>query len=191
MRKIIATEYVTIDGVFEDPGGGDKTKYGGWSFAFWSESAGKFKFDELFAADALLLGRVTYEGFAKAWPAMKDEKGFADRMNSIPKYVVSQSLEKPEWNNSHVVKDNVTEEIAKLKDQSGKDILVAGSATLLETLMKADLVDEYRLMVHPVVLGGGRKLFKEGIEKKALQLIGTKTLEKGIVILSYTPLKNN
>ncbi len=187
MRKIIVSEYVTLDGVMEDPGGGEKSEHGGWSFQFWNEEAAKYKFNELFASDALLLGRVTYQGFAKAWPSMKDEAGFADRMNSIPKYVVSTTLEKVEWNNSTLIKGNIAEEVAKLKQQPGQDILVAGIAELVHTLMQDDLIDEYRLMIHPVVLGGGKRLFREGTDKKALRLTDTRTFSSGIVVLSYQP----
>ena len=189
MRKVVVTEYVNLDGIMEDPGGGEKLKYGGWSFQFWNEEAEKYKNDELFASGALLLGRKTYEGFAKAWPSIKDEYGFADRMNSIPKYVVSKTLEKAEWKNSTVIRGNVAEEVSKLKQQPGQDILVVGSAKLLRTLMEHNLVDEYRLMVHPVVLGGGKRLFQEGIEKKALKLIDTKTFATGIVVLTYQSAK--
>lgn len=185
MRKVVVTEYVSLDGVFEDPGGGEKSKYGGWSNQFWNEEAAKFKFDELFASDALLLGRVTYEGFAKAWPTMKDEAGFADRMNSIPKYVVSTTLKEPSWNNSRLIKENVPEEVSKLKQQPGMDILVAGSAGLAHTLMQHNLVDEYRLLVHPVILGGGKRLFQEGLEKQILRPVDTKRFSSGIVLLTY------
>jgi len=187
MRKVIVSEYVTLDGVFEDPGGGEGTTHGGWSFQFWSEEAAKYKFDELFASDALLLGRVTYEGFAKAWPTMKDAGEFAERMNSIPKYVVSTTLKELEWNNSHLIKGNIAEAVAKLKQQEGKDILVAGSGELVRTLMHHDLIDEYRLMVHPVVLGGGKRLFSDGSDKTVLKLVDTKSFSSGIVVLSYQP----
>jgi len=182
VRKIIVSEYVTLDGVMENPGGG-------WSFQFWSEEAAQYKFDELFASDALLLGRVTYEGFAKAWPAMTDEQGFADRMNSLPKYVVSTTLSEATWNNSRLIKEHVVEEIAALKQQSGQDILVAGSADLVHTLMQHDLVDEYKLMVHPVLVGEGKRLFKDGIDKLVLKLVGTKAFSSGIVILTYQPAR--
>ncbi len=187
MRKLVVSEYVTLDGVLEDPGGGEKSKQGGWSFQFWSEEAAKFKFDELFASDALLLGRVTYQGFAKAWPSMKDEGGFADRMNSLPKYVVSSTLERLEWNNSHVIKGNIAVEVLKLKQQPGMDILVAGSAELVHTFMQHDLVDELRLMVHPVVVGGGKRLFGEEIDRKVWRIVDTKPFSSGIVVLSYQP----
>ncbi len=187
MRKVVVTEYVTLDGVYEDPGGGEGTKHGGWSFQFWSEEAMKYKFDELFASDALLLGRVTYEGFAQAWPTMKDEVGFADRMNSLPKYVVSTTLKELTWNNSHLLKENIAEEVAKLKQQDGKDILVGGSGELVHNLMQHDLIDEYRLMVHPVVLGGGKRLFREGSNKTVLKLVDTKSFSSGIVVLTFQP----
>ena len=179
MRKVVVTEYVTLDGVFEDPGG--------WSFQFWNEEAAKFKFDELFASDALLLGRVTYEGFAKAWPTMKDEAGFAERMNNIPKYVVSTTLKELEWNNSHLIKGNIAEEVVRLKQQPGQDILVAGGGELIHTLIQYGLIDEYKLMVHPVVLGSGKRLFKDGRDKTVLKLVDTKTFSSGIVVLSYQP----
>ncbi|GAC1482548.1 MAG: dihydrofolate reductase family protein [Ktedonobacteraceae bacterium] len=181
MRKIVVSEYVTLDGVMEDPGGG------GWSFPFWNEEAAKYKFDELFASDALLLGRVTYEGFAKAWPAMKDELGFADRMNSLPKYVVSTTLSEGTWNNTRVIKEHVVEEIAALKQQPGLDILVGGSAELVHTLMRHGLVDEYKLMIHPIVVGKGKRLFKDGIDRRIMKLAETKSFSSGIVILIYRP----
>jgi len=130
---------------------------------------------------------VTYEGFAKAWPTVKDEAGFADRMNSIPKYVVSTTLKELEWNNSHLITGNIAEEVARLKHQEGQDILVAGSGELVGTLMQHDLIDEYRLMVHPVVLGGGKRLFRDGSDKKVLKLVETKLFSSGIVVLHYQP----
>ena len=154
MRKVVVSEYVTLDGVMEEPGT--------WSFQFWNDEAAKFKFDELFASDALLLGRVTYQGFAKAWPSMTDEQGFADRMNSLPKFVVSTTLKEVEWNNARLMKGNIAEEVSKLKQQPGQDILIAGSADLVHTLMQHDLIDEYRLLVHPIVVGSGKRLFERG-----------------------------
>jgi dihydrofolate reductase len=188
MRKVIVSEYVTLDGIMEDPGGAEGFKYGGWSFQFWSEETAKYKFDELFASDALLLGRVTYQGFAKAWPTITDEAGFADRMNSLPKFVVSTTLEVVEWNNSTLIKENIAEEVARLKQQPGQDILVAGSGDLVHTLMQYDLIDEYRLMVHPVVLGSGKRLFREGTNTLKLQLLETKAFSSGIVVLTYQPV---
>ncbi|SRR5450759_1068680 len=189
MRKLVVTEYVTLDGVMEDPGGSEGTKHGGWSFQFWNQKAAKVKPDELFASDALLLGRVTYQGFAKAWPSMTDELGFADRMNGLPKFVVSTTLEKAECNNSRLIRENIPEEVSRLKRQPGQDILVAGSRELVHTLLQHDLIDEYRLMVHPVVLGSGKRLFPDGSDMKVLRLVDTRTFSSGIVLLSYQPDK--
>src|SRR5207237_7935358 len=148
------------------------------------------KLDELEASDALLLGRVTYEGFAKAWPSVKDDVGFADKMNNMSKYVVSTTLKKLDWNNSRLIKTNIVEEVKKLRQQPGKDILVYGSGKLVNTLLKHDLVDELRLMVHPVVLGSGRRLFDDNAETmQVLKLEDTKQFPSGIVLLSYHPAK--
>ena len=187
MRKVIVSEFVSLDGVMEDPGGAEKSEHGGWSFQFWNEEAAKYKFDELFASDALLLGRVTYQGFADAWPSRTDKEGFADRMNSLPKFVVSKTLKEVEWNNSRLIKGNVADEVATLKQQRGQDILVTGSGELVRTLMHHDLIDEYRIMVHPVVLGGGKRLFRDGTEKKVLRLKETRTFSSGVVLLCYEP----
>lgn len=189
MRKIIATEYVTLDGVMEDPGGGEKFRFGGWSFRFWNEEASKFKLDELLSCDTLLLGRVTYQGFAKAWPTMKDNAGFADRMNSIQKYVISKTLKNAAWNNSSIINGNILEETTKLKDQKGKNILIAGSGKLVVYLMNHNLVDEIRLMVHPVVLGTGKKLFGNGTDMKIFKLSEINTFQTGIVVLTFNSLK--
>lgn len=183
MRKVIATEYLTLDGIFEEPGH--------WSFQFWSDEAAKFKFDELFSSDALLLGRATYEGFAKAWPSMQDEQGFADRMNGLPKFVVSTTLDNAEWNNSTIIMGDVAEEVARLKAQPGQDILLAGSGQLVRTLMEHDLIDEYRFMVHPVVLGSGKRLFPDGIVKLVLRLADTKAFSSGVVVLTYAPAQRS
>ena len=170
MRRIVVSEFVTLDGVMEDPGGAEDFDRGGWAFQFERGPDGdKFKLDEVIEADALLLGRRTYEGFAKAWPTMTDEVGFAEKMNSMPKYVVSSTLESADWNNSTVINGDVAEEIAKL----GGNILVAGSAQLVQTLMDHDLVDEYRLMIYPVLLGSGKRLFKDGVGTTALQIVET------------------
>lgn len=184
MRKVVVSEYVTLDGVMEDPGGAEKTKHGGWSFQFWSEEAAKFKFDELFASDALLLGRVTYQGFAAAWPNMQGAGEYGERINSMPKYVASTTLTQMEWNAS-LIKGDLAEEVSKLKQQPGMDILVFGSGEFAQTLMQHNLVDEYRLMVHPVVLGGGKRLFRDGSDMKVLKLVETKAFSSGVVVLSY------
>lgn len=186
MCKIVVSEFLSLNGIMEDPGGAEKSKYGGWSFLAWGPDAGKYKFDELFAADALLLGRITYEGFAKVWPSMSDPEGFADRMNHIPKFVVSTSLKNPEWNNATVLRTDLSESVMRLKATFEKDILVFGSAKLVNALHNLKLIDEYRFMVHPVILGAGRQLFTEdsGIHKLALK--ENRQLDSGIVILTYT-----
>ncbi|GAC1350245.1 MAG: dihydrofolate reductase family protein [Ktedonobacteraceae bacterium] len=186
MRKVIVSEFVTLDGVMEDPGGAEKFEHGGWSMPFWNEEIGGVKFAELFASDALLLGRVTYQGFAAAWPSMTDEEGFADRMNNLPKFVVSTTLEEVKWNNSRLIKENVAEEVSKLKEQPGQDILIGGSGELVHTLMQHDLIDEYRLLVYPVVLGSGKRLFRDG-SKTILRLVETRTFPSGVVLLHYQP----
>jgi len=183
MRKVIVSEYMSLDGVMEEPGH--------WSFQFWSEEAAQFKYNELFASDGLLLGRVTYQGFAAAWPTMPDTGEYGERMNGFPKFVVSTTLEKVEWNNSTLIKGNIAEEVSKLKQQPGQDILVFGSGELVQTLMQHDLIDEYRFMVYPVMLGSGRRLFGDEIGKKVLKLIETKTFSSGIVVLSYQPAEKN
>jgi dihydrofolate reductase len=187
MRKLIVTEYLTLDGVMEDPGGGERFKGQSWSFPFWSDEAGRYKFDELFAADALLLGRKTYEGFARAWPSVKDDVGFADRMNGMPKYVVSTTLEQPQWNNTTVIRNNVIEAVSQLKQQPEQAILVAGSGALVQTLMHHQLIDEYRLMIHPVMVGAGKRFFRETIDRSALKLVESKVFKSGIVVLHYQP----
>jgi dihydrofolate reductase len=184
--KIVVTEFVSLDGVMEDPGGAESFKYGGWTFEINRGDEGdKFKLDEAFSSEALLLGRVTYEGFAAAWPSRDGE--FADKFNSMPKYVVSSSLGEPEWNNSTVLKGDVTEEVAKLKQEQDGDIVVQGSARLAQTLIEHDLVDEFRLMVFPVVLGSGKRLFGETSDKKPLRLVDSKVVGDGVAILIYQP----
>jgi dihydrofolate reductase len=189
MRNIVVTEFLSLDGVMEDPGGSEGFEHGGWSFKFSDPEGMKYKLDEVFTHDALLLGRVTYEAFAEAWPSRTDEVGFADKMNSMAKYVVSTTLEEPGWNNSTVIKENVPEEVAKLKQQPGQDILVAGSRTLVQTLVAHDLVDEYRLMVFPIVLGSGKRLFGGGSDASVLKLVDSKTLDSGTLILTYRPAR--
>ena len=188
MGRIVVTEFVSLDGVMEAPGGGEDFKHAGWTFEINRGDEGdKFKLDETLSSEALLLGRVTYEAFALAWPSRTDEVGFADKFNSMPKYVVSSTLENPEWNNSTVLKGDVAEEVAKLKRQHDGDIVVHGSARLVQTLVEHDLVDELRLMVFPVVLGTGKRLFGETSDKKPLQLVDTKVVGDGVTILVYQP----
>ena len=186
MGRIVVTEFVSLDGVMEDPGGAENFKHGGWSFEIArGEEGDKFKLDEAFASEALLLGRVTYEGFAAAWPSREGE--FADKFNNMPKYVVSSTLGKPEWNNSTVLKGDVAEEVGKLKQEQDGDIVVHGSAQLVQTLVENDLVDEFRLMVYPLVLGSGKRLFGETSDKKPLRLVDSKVVGDGVSILIYEP----
>ena len=188
MRKLIVTEYVTLDGVFEAPGGGEAFEHGGWSFASWNDESAQYKFDELQAMGAMLLGRVTYAAFAQFWPTYTDEAGFADRMNSLPKYVVSTTLTKGDWNNTTVIQGNLAEEIGRLKQQPGQDIFIAGSGQLVRSLMPLNLIDEYRLMVHPVVLGAGRRLFDSDASKQVLKLVASQSFGGGIAVLHYEPV---
>jgi dihydrofolate reductase len=186
MGRIVITEFVSLDGVMEDPGGSENFRHGGWTFEIDRGQEGdKFKLDETLEAEALLLGRVTYEGFAAAWPSMEGE--FADKFNSMPKYVVSSTLEEPEWNNSTVLEGDVVEEVSKLRRELDGDIVVHGSAMLVHTLLEHDLVDELRLMVFPVVLGTGKRLFGSTSDKKHLRLADSKMVGEGIAILIYEP----
>jgi dihydrofolate reductase len=154
---------------------------------YFTDEAGKFKFDELAASDALLLGRKTYEGFAAAWPSRQDEAGFADRMNSLPKYVVSTTLSKADWNNSTIIKGDVANAVRQLKEQPGQDILLGGSCQLAQSLMRDGLIDEYRLMVFPVVLGIGKRLFTDSDAMTALKLVDSSITSTGVAILTYQP----
>jgi dihydrofolate reductase len=186
MGRIVVTEFISLDGVIEDPGGSEDFRHGAWTFAFErGEEGGKFKLEELVEAEAQLLGRVTYEGFADAWPDRDDEAGFAAKMNTMPKYVFSSTLERADWENSKVLSGDFAAEIAKLKEEVDGVILVAGSAQLVQGLIEHDLVDELRLMVFPVILGGGKRLFADSEEKKTLKLTDTKTVGEGISILTY------
>ena len=184
MGRIVVTEFVSLDGVMEDPGGSEDFKYGGWTFEIpRGEEGDRFKLDETMASEALLLGRVTYEGFANAWPTRDGE--FADKFNSMPKYVVSSTLEDPEWTNTTVLEGDLADEVAKLKEQHEGDIVVHGSMQLVEALLENDLVDELRLMVFPVVLGSGRRLFGTTSDKKSLKLRDSKVVGDGVAILVY------
>jgi dihydrofolate reductase len=184
--RIVVTEFMSLDGVIEDPGGAEDFKHGGWSFEFNRGDEGdKFKLDETLSSEALLLGRETYEGFAKAWPSREGE--FADKFNTMPKYVVSSTLEDPEWNNSTVLKGDVVEEVTKLRQELDGDIYVHGSCQLAQALIEHDLVDELHLMVFPVVLGTGKRIFGETSDKKPLRLVDSKTVGDGVTILAYQP----
>jgi dihydrofolate reductase len=186
MRKIVAAEYVTVDGVMTDPGGVGEIEHGGWSNPYFNEELAKYQSDQLFASDALLLGRVTFEGFAAAWPAMEETEGeFAVRMNTLPKFVASRTLKEPlPWNGT-LLKGNLVEEVAKLKEQQGEEILIYGSGELVNSLHPHGLIDEYRLMVFPVTLGQGRQLFREGGGKTDLKLTEATTTGTGVAMLTY------
>src|SRR5438094_1310335 len=186
MGRIIVTEFVSLDGVMEAPGGGEDYEHAGWTFEInRGEEGNKFKIKETSDSEALLLGRVTYEGFAKAWPSREGE--FADKFNSMPKYVISKTLKKADWNNSTILNGNVLEEVKALKQRLKGDILVSGSAQLVQALIANDLVDQLNLMVFPVILGSGKRLFGDSKEAKTLKLAESKTVGDGIAIMIYKP----
>ena len=188
MGRIVVTEFVSLDGVMEDPGGAEDFEHGGWSFEFDRGEAGnKFKLDETLASDALLLGRVTYEGFAAAWPQREGE--FAEKFNQMPKYVVTSSPSELEWSNSTAVDGDLGEEVARIRERHDRDVVVHGSAQLAQELLDRELVDELRLMVFPVVLGRGKRLFGETNDKKQLQLRDSKVVGDGVAILTYAPVR--
>jgi dihydrofolate reductase len=182
--NVIVSEFVSLDGVMEDPGGAEKFEHGGWSRSYGGDDIWKFKLDELMASDALLLGRITYEGFAAAWPSVKDEQGYADRMNSLPKHVVSRTLADAGWNNSRIVRGEVGNEITAIKQQVSGNVLVFGSAMLVQGLLELELIDEYRLLVYPVVLGSGKRLFARG-PMTTLKSVETRPFASGVVGLVY------
>jgi dihydrofolate reductase len=188
MRKVIVVEYMSLDGVIEGPNPGDPYEHAGWANPYNSEEAQKVISDIMSKGDALLLGRVSYQSYAAAFSSQTG--GFADVMNDFHKYVVSTTLKKAEWNNSTLIKGNIVEEIAKLKQQPGKDIGVSGSATLVQTLMQHDLIDEYVLLVCPVVLGSEKRLFSN-VGKTNLKLIEAKPLSSGVIVLTYQPDRKN
>jgi dihydrofolate reductase len=186
MGRIVATEFISLDGVIEDPGGAEDFEHGGWTFEIGrGEEGDRFKLNEVLEAEAQLLGRVTFEGFAAAWPSMEDDVGFADKFNSMPKYVFSSTLQSTDWNNSTILSGDFATEIAKLRDEIDGVILVAGSAQLVQGLIAADLLDELRLMVFPVVLGGGKRLFANDGQKKPLKLASAETVGDGISLVTY------
>jgi dihydrofolate reductase len=183
MGRIIVTEFISLDGVVEDPGGSEDFEYGGWSFAFdRGDEGNQFKLDETMGSDALLLGRVTYEGFASSWPEREGE--FADKFNTMPKYVVSSTLENPAWTNTTVLDSDLAAAVDTVKQKHDGDIVVHGSASLVQDLLERDLVDELRLMVFPVVLGKGKPLFGETSEKKTFKLADVKNVGEGVAILT-------
>jgi dihydrofolate reductase len=184
--RVVAVEYVTVDGVMQDPGGVGEIEHGGWSNRYFDDELGKVQFDQLFASDALLLGRVTFEGFAAAWPSMEETEGdFAVRMNALPNYVASRSLSEPlPWNGT-LLKGDLVEEVAKLKQRPGQDVLIYGSGELVNALHPHGLIDEYTLMVFPVTLGVGKHLFREGTDKSDLRLTDGRTTGMGVAVLTY------
>jgi dihydrofolate reductase len=184
LATIAVTEFISLDGVVEDPGGAEDFKYSGWTFEIdRGDDGNTFKLEETMATDALLLGRVTYEGFAEAWPSREGE--FADKFNTMPKYVVSSTLKQADWNNSTVLDGDIVDEVSRLKADTEGEIVVHGSVQLAQTLLEHDLVDELRLMLFPVVLGQGKRLFGETSDKKPLQLAESRTVGDGVVILIY------
>jgi dihydrofolate reductase len=185
--RVVAMEYVTVDGVMQDPGGVGEIEHGGWSNQYFDDELGRVQFDQLFASDALLLGRVTFEGFAAAWPSMEETEGeFAVRMNALPKYVASRSLSEPlQWNGT-LLKEDLVEAVAALKQQQGRDLLIYGSGELVNALHPHGLIDEYTLMVFPVTLGDGKRLFKKGTDKTNMSLTDAKTTGTGVALLTYT-----
>jgi dihydrofolate reductase len=191
MGRIVVSEFVSVDGVMEDPGGSEGTRHAGWTFRFdRGQDGDSFKLDEVRAAEALLLGRVTYQGFAQAWPTIEDPMGFADKMNAMPKYVVSSTLadDDADWNNSTVVRGDVASELAALKASVDGDLLVNGSAALVQLLAEHGLVDEYRLMVFPIILGSGKRLFGDLAVAPSLDLYEMQRVgDDGIVVLTYRP----
>ena len=187
MGNVVVSQFVTLDGVFEDPGGSEHTDRGGWSFQFDRGPEGdRFKLDEVMAAGALLLGRVTYQGFAAAWPPMKDDVGFAPKMNSMPKYVVSTTLQQADWENSTIIKGNLADEVRRLKERIDGDVLINGSGQLVQALMAHDLIDEYRLMVFPIVLGSGKRLFADTSKAQTLRLVETRQASDALILI-YRP----
>ena len=188
MGKLVVSEFITLDGVIEDPGGAEGSPYGGWSMRFPTPDGQQFKFEELDATDVQLLGRVTYEGFAAAWPGLEDIAGeFAKKMNAMPKVVVSTTLTEATWNNTTIVSGDLPRLVKQLKTQYDGDILVAGSATLVNALREEELVDEYRLMVHPIVVGGGKRLFDGRAPGTTLQLLTTRQVGPDVTVLTYRP----
>jgi len=183
--KIVAAEYVSVDGVMQDPGGVGEIEVGGWTNPYWDDELAKLQADLLFASDALLLGRVTYEGFAAAWPDTEHEEGpFAIKMNAMPKYVASRTLTDMEWN-AALIEGDVAEEVARLKHNSGQNLLIYGSGSLVRLLLQHGLIDQLRLMIHPVLLGAGKPLFTETGGKKELQLAGVTATSAGVVVVDY------
>jgi dihydrofolate reductase len=186
MRKLIVSEFISLDGVVEDPGGAEGFERGGWNSPYWNDEFAAYKRDELFSADGLLLGRVTYEGFAASWPDASHEAGeYADRMNGFPKYVVSSTLTDLTWNNSHLLDGDLEKQVRRLKKQPGQDLLVFGSGQLVRRLIQLNLVDQLRLQVHPVTVGRGQRLFGETDDITTFESEGA-TMLGPVVLLRYS-----
>jgi dihydrofolate reductase len=182
-RKIIATDYISLDGVIQDPVGMERSGLGDWTGPFSRGPEGdEFKHEELMRADALIFGRLTYDGFAAVWPLVKDS--FAERMNSLPKYVASRTLTNATWNNTTIIGSDLIGEVRSLKERPGGDMLIYGSASIVHALMPQELVDEFRLMVYPTVLGRGKRLFPPGTQS-VMTLAECRTFNDGIVLLRY------
>jgi dihydrofolate reductase len=189
MGRVVVTEFVSLDGVIQAPGDPNEFERGGWAQG-GGQAGNQFKFEELMASDAQLLGRVTYEGFARAWPNIEGTGEFGEKMNGMPKFVASKTLRDPEWTNTTVLDGDLAGEVGALKQRYDGDILIAGSAQLVQSLIELDLIDEMRLMVFPVVLGKGTRLFGETSERKPLALVDTRALENGVFLLTYRPAAN-
>jgi dihydrofolate reductase len=185
MRKVIVSEFISLDGVIEAPGPAHDFEYAGWTIPYWNERIGEFKLNELRNTGALLLGRKTYDAFAAAWPGRADEQGFAERMNSLPKHVASTTLKDPAWNNSRVIAADLAGAVKKLKAESGQDILVFGSGRLSAELLRHGLVDELTFLIYPVVLGMGQRFF-EASPRLALKQMETRDMDKGVVLMRYS-----
>jgi dihydrofolate reductase len=187
MRRIVAAEYLSLDGVTEDPGPAGEYAHRGWTVPYWNDEIARWQTDQLFASDALLLGRVTYEEFVASWP-LRSGDPFTDRMNGLPKYVASTTLQEPlEWN-ATLLKAGVVDAVASLKEQSGDDILIYGSGALVNDLLPHKLIDEYRRMIYPLVLGTGKRFFRDGYDRSTLTLKRAETASTGVAMLVYEPV---
>jgi dihydrofolate reductase len=186
MRRVVAAEYLSLDGVMEDPGNAGEYEHRGWTVPYWNDEISGWQTDQLFVSDALLLGRVTYEEFVASWP-LRSGDPFTDRMNSLPKFVASTSLQEPlEWN-STLLEGDVADAVASLKEQPGEDLLIYGSGALVNTLLSRNLIDEYRFMIYPLVLGRGKRFFRDDNDKRTLALVRTETSNTGVTMVVCEP----
>ena len=187
MRKVVAAEYVSLDGVMEDPGPAGEFEHRGWTVPYWNDELAKYQSELLFASGALLLGRVTYEEFVAAWPKRSNEDPFTNRMNTLLKFVASRTLNDPLQWNATLLKGDLAQAVASLKQQPGQDLLIYGSGDLVNTLMQHNLIDMYRVMLYPLALGSGKRLFKDGVGKTTLRLKDARTTASGVAVLTYGP----